>query len=175
MHTGNELLHKQLLQPEQLQKLSGVVLKYIEENTRWETFLESSVIASNTDVKVVSLHKWCLNVLTTSQTKAFFGQKFLDIQPDFQQIFDEWDQNSWRVTYQLPKFLAKAATQPRDLLIQSMTQLLESSLDDDDAVPFMRELEAETRNAGLSTQDCAGIFMIILWGCVRSPRCWSMC
>lgn len=165
VHTGNALLHKQLLQPESLQRLSETVLKFIEENTRWNNFFESSVIAADRNVKVVSLHRWCRDVLITSQTRAFFGKHFLEIEPKLTQIFDDWDLNAWMITFQFPEFLATAATQPRDKLIKSLTRYLEAPRwQRADGVPFVGELEDENYNAGLCQSDCARVLMIILWG-----------
>ena len=72
VHTGNALLHKQLLQPQPLQELSEKVLNYIEGNLRWDSFSDTSVLSSSADSKVVSLHCWCRDVLLEAQTRAFF-------------------------------------------------------------------------------------------------------
>ena len=68
IHTGNALLHKQLLQPEALQELSEKVLDFIEYSMRWHSFFDTSILSSNADTKVVSLHYWCRDVLIGAQT-----------------------------------------------------------------------------------------------------------
>jgi hypothetical protein len=82
-------------------------------------------------------------------------------------IFDEWDINSWMITYKFLKFMAKAATEPRDRLIQTLTRYLDTPREKrPGGVPFVNELEDEERHAGLSSEDSARILMIILWGLV---------
>ena len=56
VHTGNALLHKQLLHPEALQELTGKVLGFIEYDMRWYSFSDNSILSSNAKAKVVSLH-----------------------------------------------------------------------------------------------------------------------
>lgn len=165
VHTGNALLHKQLLEPRSLHELTVKVLSYAEETMQWDSFFESSVMASTADLKVVSLHCWCRDVLIGAQSRAFFGEYLREIEPHMTQIFDDWDINSWMITYRYPMFMAGAATKPRDKLIQSLTRYLESPREKrSGGVPFVNELEDEERHAGLSNEDSARILMIILWG-----------
>lgn len=164
-HTGNALLHKQLLQRQPLQELTGMVVSYIEATTRWDSFFETSVLSSSADTKVVSLHCWCRDVIIEAQTRAFFGDYLRELEPRMTCIFDDWDINSWMVTYRYPAFIAKAATVPRDRLIQTLTHYLDSPREKrSGGVPFVNELEDEERHAGLSNEDSARILMIILWG-----------
>ncbi|PQE28279.1 cytochrome P450 protein [Rutstroemia sp. NJR-2017a BBW] len=152
-----------------------MVLKYIEEGTRWDGFSESNIIASNANQKVVSLHCWCRDILITSQTRAFFGDYFLELEPRMTQLFDDWDINAWMITYQFPKFMAKLATKPRDKLIKALAQYLDAPRERRaGGVPFVNELEDEERNAGLCSEDCARILMIILWGNVQMTTFWTM-
>lgn len=165
VHTGNALLHKQLLQSQYLQTLTELVLGYIEENTQWDSFPRTTVLSSKEDLKVVSLHCWCRDVLIGAQSRAFFGNHLFRIEPNIISIFDQWDINSWMITYKYPAFAAKAAIQPRDKLITALTRYLDSPRDQrSGGVPFVNELEDEEKNAGLSHEDSARILVIILWG-----------
>lgn len=165
VHTGNALLHKQLLNPLELQELTERVLSYIERTTRWDSFFETSILSSHADAKVVSLHCWCRDVLIEAQSRTFFGEYLRELEPRMTAIFDEWDINSWMITYRYPSFMAKAATLPRDRLIRTLTRYLEAPREKrSGGVPFVNELEDEERCAGLSKQDSARILMIILWG-----------
>ena len=165
VHTGNALLHKQLLGAEQLQDLSEKVLGFIEEMTRWDLFPTSTVKAASADTKVLSLHRWCLDVQVGAQNRAFFGEMLSQIQPQILSLFDQWDINSWKITYRLPPFLTKAATEPRDKIIDAMKRYLVTPREVRNApVPFVDELEDEEAHAGLSREDSARILMIIIWG-----------
>jgi hypothetical protein len=164
VYTGNELLHKQVLPGKPLDDLTTRFLHHIEVTTRRNRFFETSILASSATGLVVSLHAWTRDVLVDAATKAFFGESLTKLLPDMSLVFDQWDMNSWMMTYQYPAFLAKAAIIPRDKLIRALTQYFELPLEERlDAVPFVAELDDEQRNAGLDTPDGARIFMIIYW------------
>ena len=165
VHTGNDLLHKQILQPEPGQDLTERVMSYIEQTMRWETFFGPTILAQDSDTKVISLHGWCRDVLIEAQSRAFFGEYLRELEPMMTVIFDQWDVNSWMMVYQVPGILAKAATKPRDRLIEVFKRYLESPRElRSGGVPFVNELEDEEKHAGLSAEDSARILMIILWG-----------
>lgn len=165
VHTGNALLHKQLLGPQELEELSEKVLGYIEGTMRWQSFFQTSILSSSSDTKVVSLHCWCRDVLIEAQSRAFFGEYLQELEPQMTLIFDQWDNNSWMIPYQYPAFMAKAAIEPRDRLIKTLNRYLNSPRERlSGGVPFVRELVDEEHHAGLSTEDSARILMIILWG-----------
>lgn len=165
VHTGNRLLHKQLMQSDAMQDLVGKVLLSMHHAMQWDSFYDTTVLASNANEKVVSLHCWCRDVLVEAQNKTFFGHQLSELEPDMRFLYDQWDYNSWRVTYQLPSFMAKPATYPRDRMIQALTKYLDTPKEHrTGVVPFISELQDECMNAGLSNQDIAGIMMIILWG-----------
>lgn len=165
VHTGNALLHKQLLNPQSLHVLTEKVLSYIGETLQWESFFHTSVLSSRADTKVVSLHCWCRDVLIEAQSRAFFGDYLRELEPRMTLIFDDWDINSWMITYRYPKYMAKAAIEPRDRLIKTLTRYLDTPREKrSGGVPFVQELEDEERNAGLSNEDSARILLIILWG-----------
>lgn len=172
VHTGNALLHKQILTPAPLHDLLSKVLTYIDRTMRWDTFFPTTVISDiNTPgaaAKVVSLHRWCRDVLIEAQTRVFFGPYLHELEPQYTTIFDQWDINSWMITYQYPAFLCRAATVPREKLVKAWTAYLNTPRERrEGGVAFVSELEDEMRHAGMDSEDCARVLMIILWGLVR--------
>ncbi|KAL8969942.1 MAG: hypothetical protein Q9197_004074 [Variospora fuerteventurae] len=154
-----------LLDPTRLQQLTEKVLNLVNELLRWDTFFKSSVISSSADTKVVSLHCWCRDVLLEAQSQAFFGGYLNEVEPQMTLILDEWDWNSWMMTFQYPSFMARAAIKPRDQLIGALTRYLKAPPEKrSGGVPFISELLDEELNAGLSVEDSARILLIILWG-----------
>ena len=167
VHTGNALLHKQVLPGVLLEQLTARFLRHVESTTRWNTFFPTSVLAEsrNGSERVVSLHRWTLEVLVDAATRAFFGEALPKQLPSISSVFDEWDMNSYMSTYQYPDFLSQAAIVPRDKIIVALTKYLDLPKEErNDAAPFVYELEEEQRHAGLSNADAARIFMIIYWG-----------
>ena len=172
VHTGYDLLHRQILQPQPGQDLTERVMGYIEQTMRWDSFFDATILAQNPDVKVISLHHWCRDVLVEAQSRAFFGEYLRELEPMLTMIFDKWDFNSWMMVYQVPKIMANRATVPSDRLIEVFKRYLESPpATRAGGVPFVNELEDEERQAGLSAEDSARILMIILWGAfIPFPR-----
>ncbi|KAL8783453.1 MAG: hypothetical protein Q9195_009382 [Heterodermia aff. obscurata] len=165
VHIGNALLHKQLMDPEYLQELTEIALGSIEQLMRWDSFFDSSVISSNADTKILSLHCWCRDTLIDSLSSAFFGEALREVDPRMRLTFDEWDMHSWMVLFHYPPFMAQAALKPRDELIRTFTRYRELPPERRlGGVPFVNELFDEERNAGLSVEDSARILLIILWG-----------
>ena len=146
VHTGYDLLHKQVLQPQPGQDLTERVIDHIEQTMRWDCFFDATILAQNPDAKVFSLHYWCRDVLVEAQSWALFGEYLRELEPMLTTIFDEWDFNSWMMVYQVPKIMAQSATVPRDRLIEEFKRYLESPLETRaGGVPFVIEREAEER------------------------------
>ncbi|KAL9594940.1 MAG: hypothetical protein Q9219_006746 [cf. Caloplaca sp. 3 TL-2023] len=165
VHTGNILLHKQLLDPDRLNELTERVLSQVAHTMQWDTFFASSILSSNADTKVVSLHCWCRDTFLGAQSRAFFGDYLNQVEPHMTSIFDAWDLNSWMVTFQYPAVMAQAAIKPRDKLIAALTTYLKAPPEKrSGGVPFVNELLEEELNAGLSIEDSARILLIIQWG-----------
>ena len=68
VHTGYDLLHKQILQPQPGQDLTERIMGHIEPTMRWNCFFNATILAQNPDVKVFSLHYWCRDVLVEAQS-----------------------------------------------------------------------------------------------------------
>lgn len=167
VHTGRELLHKQLLSLAPSRDLLEKFAASMEHNMKWDEFAPTSIIGQPADstVKVVSLHCWCRDVTIGSQTDVFFGPSLCELEPNYRLIFDEWDINSWMATYSYPSFMAKAATVPREKLVKIMMAYLDGPLERRAGnVAYVAELEEEMRHAGLDSETCARILFIIMWG-----------
>lgn len=97
--------------------------------------------------------------------KKFFGPYLHELEPNYTIIFEQWDINSWMITYQYPAFMCKAATLPREKLVKAWTTYLDASREKrTGGVAFVNELEDEMRHAGLGSEDCTRVLTIILWG-----------
>ncbi|CAH0038131.1 unnamed protein product [Clonostachys solani] len=169
--TGQELLHKQVQNPDYFKQLAASVNKNMEDRMRWNTFAPAAVINEmpQSSTKVVSMHRWVREVTIGAQTRSFFGPLLEDILPNFTEIYDLWDINSWMATYQYPDFMAKAATRPREQLVDAIMKFLDTPKEKrTGGVPYVSEVEDEMRHAGLDTEACARVLMIILWGIVSS-------
>ncbi|KAI0968462.1 cytochrome P450 [Xylaria arbuscula] len=180
VHRGIDLLHKQLLSPGYSQELLSKVGAMIKQNIEWDAFPRSAVIHHTVDglTKVVSLHRWCCDITVDSQTRSFFGPYLTELEPDYTYIYDQWDINSWMATYQYPSFMARAATEPREKLVRMLMAYFDTPKEKrTGGVAYVNEVEDEMRQAGLGTEACARVVMIILWGFnsnVQMTAFWMM-
>ena len=164
IHLSTQIIHKWLLQPGYREETAERTLKLLEEATRWDTPLKSSILASDNDERIVSLFQWTLEIFTTVSARAFYGDLLLDIEPAMADLFKDWDENSWMTTYQYPAFMAKAATVPRNQLMKALRSYIDSPADlKKDALPLVRELEQEHERAGISSDDSARHAFIFVW------------
>lgn len=120
------------------------------------------------DIKVVSLHRWCRDVLVNHQIDLFFGPSLVgEIEPDAISLLDCFDANSWMLAYQYPSFLAQRATMPRENLIRALQTYLDTlQTDEDDTdghAPLFASVVDEMQNAGLSHEDCARVLLVMFW------------
>lgn len=164
VHTGRNLFHKQALQGGLLEDLTDRFLGRVEKSTRWDSFFPGTVVASEDKERIVSLHRWALEVLLDAATGAFYGESMTKVLPDIASIFDEWDQNAFLVAYRYPDFLARAATVPRDRIVDAIARYYELPPEQrSDAVPYVFQQEDECRHAGLSNLDSAKLMMMLYW------------
>ncbi|KAI9166384.1 Cytochrome P450 monooxygenase nodJ [Paramyrothecium foliicola] len=166
LHLCQKPLHKQLLTPGSFHDMIGKVTTQLELTLRWDHFRQSSLIGEIGDAKLVSLNSWVRDIIINSQTLTFFGPYLFEIEPAIALIFSEFDWNSWMLTYQYPSFLCKAATKPRERLINAFLAYIDAprELRAGEKVEFMDQIIDEMRHAGISTEDCARLLMILMWG-----------
>ncbi|KAG6356249.1 hypothetical protein INS49_015636 [Diaporthe citri] len=180
VHTGQELLHKQLLSPGPSRDLLVKAAVNLELNMRWDAIASTDMTSQAADrtVKVIGLHSWCRDVAIGSQTDTFFGPYLSELEPDYRLIYDQWDINSWMSTYSYPSFMAKPATVPREKLVKVIMGYLDGPPErKSENVAYVSELEQEMRHAGLDSETCARILMMILWGLnsnVQMTTFWVM-
>jgi hypothetical protein len=93
---------------EKLDVLQDTFLSNIDRSLNWDKLSGPMVISgSGKDEKVVSLFKWCGEVLVDSATRAFFGGSIYQIAPDLLTDFFTFDNESWKLSYKYPHFAAK--------------------------------------------------------------------
>ncbi|TVY84366.1 Cholesterol 7-alpha-monooxygenase [Lachnellula suecica] len=97
MHPGNKL-----------DELQAEFHGNIDNWMRWSRLSGPVVLSAvGEDEKVVSLYKWCSQVLVDSATRAFFGDSLLELDPDLLKTFFIFDEQSWKLNYHYPYFAAK--------------------------------------------------------------------
>ena len=89
----------QLPHGEKLDVLQDTFLSNIDRSLNWDKLSGPMVISgSRKDEKVVSLFKWCGEVLVDSATRAFFGDSIYQIAPDLLPDLFTFDNESWKLS-----------------------------------------------------------------------------
>ncbi|KAM7214823.1 Cytochrome P450 [Rhypophila decipiens] len=163
VHKCHDILLNQLSSPNSNTKVVSLI------ETAARNGIPSSTEISHTkdNIKVVSLHCWCRDILIKAQMDLFFGPSLVDeIEPDTISLFDSFDANSWMLAYQYPSFLAKQATMPRENLVRALQTYLDSvadKKDNDEHNPVFAPVIEEMKSAGLSHEDCARVLLVMFW------------
>lgn len=163
VHHGLELLHTQLLRNSQMETVFHAAVDEMKRLAQWESFCQTGVLREADGVKVVSLYKWCRDIVIHAQVNAFFGPYINEMEPDLASVWDNWSLNSWILSYGFPSFLTAGATVPREKMIKLVRKWMQVPKNERrGGTAFVKELEAEMEHAGLSQDDSARVLVIIL-------------
>lgn len=98
----------QLHPGERLETLQSTFLGNIDRSLQWDRISGPMVLPSSSpDCKVVSLWKWCGNVLVDAATRAFFGGAIYRVAPAVLADFFPFDEEAWKLPYRYPEFAAR--------------------------------------------------------------------
>ena len=163
-------LYKQQLHPgERLDVLQPKVLHYVNDSLQWDN-LPSQHAPSSATVntlhpgKIVSLSEWCREVLVKATARSFFGDAPLDIDPNFLQNFYDFDDVSWKITYNLPYLFAREAHASKDKLLDVLVEYLNLPHGKKEAACWLiKMLEKELREIGVGDRDIAAMLLLVFW------------
>ncbi|KAI9879019.1 MAG: hypothetical protein M1830_009818 [Pleopsidium flavum] len=166
--------HKQQLHPgENLDALGSKFQTYIDELLRCDSLLPSTS-SSPSSWKELSLVDWCGDVLLNAATRAFFGEKLLEIEPNLLRDFFDFDNNSWMLMYRYPPFLAKEMNRAKTRAIDGLTAYFALPKDQRTGEAwFVRTLEAEQRKLGIGDRDIATLILMVYW--VVNSNTYKLC
>ena len=120
---------------------------------------------------VLPLTQWCSDYFVKGGQSAYFGHKLAEIDPTLTDAFIVFDELSYQVIYQYPRFLAQEMQSARDRVLVGLKKYLQLPHEDrsDDAW-FVKAMETEMRAIGMSADDMAIATMTIYWAYdVSSP------
>ena len=162
--------HKQQLLPgDELDKLGIEFLRIINEHLQWERMTSqcSYVVKASPNAVEVSLHKWCGDILVDAGTRAYFGERLLQIDPHLLHSFFDYHDKAWMLLFQYPHFLSKDMYAAKQRIIDALTTYFKLPKEQrQDEAWFIHALEREQRALGMSDQDVAALLMIVYWAYV---------
>ncbi|KAM7202705.1 Cytochrome P450 [Rhypophila sp. PSN 637] len=156
-------------------------ISLVEAATRNGVPSSAEISHTEDNTKVVSLHRWCRDILIKAQMDLFFGPSLVEeIEPDAVSLFDSFDASSWMLAYQYPSFLAKQATMTRESLVRALQTYLDAvavKKDNNENNPVFAPVIEEMKGAGLSHEDCARVLLVMFWeinATVQTTAFWML-
>ena len=162
-HAGEDYYREQLLPGAQLDILWEHVLSDIASSIRWDN-LPGSRFNRAENSKTLSLLEWTSDVLLKSVIRAFFGDRLLQMDPQLLQNFAAFDKESWKLTYKLPRGVAKDTYDAMDKMVRSVEAYLQLPQNQrSEATWLIKKLEVEAGKANIDVHDLAAMITSLVW------------
>lgn len=122
------------------------------------------ILSSHARHRTVSLLAWTKEILLGGATKAFFGNRLIELEPKLYENFFYFDDNSWKFTYKIPRpwssdiYAAKKTAQDAMDAYFHLPQQQRP-----DAACLIQTLGAEMRARNIGSSDIAALLMITFW------------
>lgn len=165
MHLQSDWFKQQLLPGPQLDELTAKNMVQQEHYMQFDK-LEGDMLCLNSkfsqtkEVKTLNLGKFCRRVLSLSAIQTFFGQALLDVEPDFRTLYQKWEDDSWKIFYNYPHFMASDLHAARLRAIQGLVKYYELPNDRRPNTAWIfNVLNSELSNIGFTPKDRAGLIM----------------
>lgn len=147
-----------------LEELWGRIQHRLDIALQWDNILAKPVLPSLTDTKKLSLLQWCRATILPSVTNAVWSDCLLQLEPDLMDIFVTFDNESWKLNFQLPYFMARDMHQAKDKIIANFKRYLATPRDQrSGAAWFLQTLESEFRRLEIRDSDMAAMFVPPFW------------
>ncbi|KAL8718434.1 MAG: hypothetical protein Q9225_004433 [Loekoesia sp. 1 TL-2023] len=127
--------------------------------------------ASGHDSVVLPLMVWCSDVFTRAGQGAYFGPLLEEIDPQMTWKFLEFDDLSYQIQFQYPKWLSRKMHKAKGAMIESLIVYFETPQEKrhGDAW-FVKAMENEMRALKLNTYDIALLMLTEYWGVNTNTR-----
>jgi hypothetical protein len=100
---------------------------------------------------------------------AVFGNVLYEVEPSLSEIFRKFDDNSWKMNYEIPRLFAPDVYDAKDEIRLAMLRYIQlPSETRHDAAWIIHALEDELRGGGISEDDIASFFFGPFWTQVSS-------
>jgi hypothetical protein len=114
---------------------------------------------------VLPLNLWTSDVMIRAGQEAYFGAYLGEVDPDLTWNFLAYDDLTWQVLYQYPKFLASTMYKAKEKVVDGLERYFTAPAEmRGKSSWFTPAMEKEMRNLGFDTHDVAVMMMTIYWG-----------
>ena len=112
----------------------------------------------------VPLGNWIAEVFIRAGERAYFGQKMVDLDPELKWAFLDFDNLSYQISYQYPRYMAKEAYKNLNRMVdvlETYFQIPQAERTGD--AWLIKVMEDEVLQADIPVHDFAIIMMFIYW------------
>jgi len=158
---------KQLRPGPNLNSLTSDFRDHMDDEIAPETLARQPafVKAKRGDGYELGLLEWIEHVFFHSVTRIYWGQEFLNQSPNLLRSFREWEATNWKFLYNLPAFLSRDMNKAKADLQSAFTKFLAVPRSNrGNVISFVRGLEDELRDVGLTSEDIGRFSMLQHWG-----------
>ena len=162
-------MHLQQLYPGKYLDLLGQDFDRIfDRHLHVENILQTCTYAQARDGRnsaVMPLMVWCSDVFTRAGQEAYFGPLLEQIDPDMTWKFLDFDELSYQIQFQYPKWLSSKMHKAKEALVADLMEYFDTPQEQrhGDAW-FVKAMEDEMRALKLSTYDMSVMMVTIYWG-----------
>ncbi|KAI4207764.1 MAG: hypothetical protein LQ348_000460 [Seirophora lacunosa] len=175
-HAGEDYYRQKFHPGDHLGDLWMNIQQRIEQNMKWDNISPHCTIQEpfGKNEKTLSLLLWCQSTLLSSVTNAVFGPKLLQLEPALLRSFVTFDDNSWKLTYKLPRFIAQEVYDGKDHIISAFKKYFALPASEREGRSWVVQmLESEMRGIGVREQDMAALFVMPFW--VINSNAYKLC
>ncbi len=161
----SEDFYRQQLYPRKpLEILQSTFMPNIHNSLKWYNISSKIISSSTKDAKIVSLLGWCREVLLDSATRSFFGNRLLEIELNlFQGSFD-FDDNSWKLTYKIPRVFSREMYEAKQKSTDALIKYFKLPIKERPGAAWVvQNLETEMRQLGIQEPDIAAFVLMLYW------------
>ena len=126
-HLGQGVHREQLHPGNQLEDITQKYLYHIQRSFAWEEIPTTLTSTTEEKGRVVSLYSWCAAVLGNATMRSLYGDVLLEIEPRLLEYFYAFDEESWKLTFQLPPLFAKGMHAVKDESRKAFVRYFEMS------------------------------------------------
>ncbi|CAL8577525.1 hypothetical protein XPA_003349 [Xanthoria parietina] len=166
VHQANDIHHAQLHPGEHLDDLTQEFLGQIERRLRPDMVFPGKDSRNSGTPKQarLSLYDLCSDVLVPAASVALFGEALLRTSPTLVDDFHSFDEDSWMLTYQYPRLLARKMHQAMERNTNALTKYFQLPLEDrPGACYYVKTFEALQREASMKNRDLAITIHLFYW------------
>ncbi|KAI4146863.1 MAG: hypothetical protein LQ340_005779 [Diploschistes diacapsis] len=166
MNLERDWFKTQLLEPELLQELQDRYTQFLGQSLAWKDLSTLYIVSSNSamNFKTVSLKGFARHTVSYCSTSTFFGRALLRVASSFGQDYQDFEEESWKIFYRLPWFLARSSHAAKAKALDGLERYLLLPEEERSELAWLfQTMNTELRYLSVPPRDVAGITMIIIW------------